>query len=272
MTADIAIRRQPTWAGRWYRPAMVGLTLGILAVLGVELWIGYGSLNWAGAWSGDFDTVLAAAQRLFTGQPYYLDRQVHGPYPHGQTDVLYPPVTMFLFAPFIVLPFIVYLLIPVVVIAWLVYRWRPAPWAWLLMALCLVWPATPLKVLGGNPSIYAALFVGLGLRYRWPGVFVLLKPSFLPLALIGITDRRWWIGLGLLVLGSLPFLSLTLQWFPVVMDNQGTGLLYSLVDLPIVLVPVIAWASSAAWPAGSGSVLSWRRRSAPALEMRSPGT
>jgi hypothetical protein len=226
---------------RWARPLAVGLTTVLLALFALELWYGWTAMGWSMAWGDDFQTVVDSAQRLFTGQPYYLDRQVHGPYPHGQTDVLYPPVTMFLFAPFIVVPFVVYVVIPIIVIGWLVYQWQPAPWSWPLMALCLVWPMTPLKTIAGNPSLYAALFVGLGLRYRWPGVFVLLKPSFGPLALIGIRDRGWWIGLGLLVLGSLPFIALTLQWPTVALDAQGTGLLYSLADLPMALIPILAW-------------------------------
>jgi hypothetical protein len=111
------------------------------------------------------------------------------------------------------------------------------------MAVCLLWPASGLKFVSQNPTVWIAAFVGLGLRYRWPGVLVLLKPSFLPLALIGIGSRGWWIGLGALVLLSLPFLADTLAYPGIVLGARSAdGLLYSLSDLPLVLVPVVAWA------------------------------
>ena len=82
----------------------------------------------------------------------------------------------------------------------------------------------------------------LGLRFRGPAVAILLKPSFLPLALIGIRSRSWWLGLGILALLSLPFLGDTLIYPKVMADSRNPdGILYSIADLPTMLIPVIAW-------------------------------
>jgi hypothetical protein len=213
----------------------------LLGLYVVEVVYAWTHLGWGFAFGNDLRIYTEATSRLFSDGSWYLDRQMHGPYELAYGDVLYPPVASFFFAPFIVLPTAVYLLIPITVVAWLVATWRPSPWAWPLIALFLVWPLTTLKATAGNPSMYVAMFVGLGLRYRWPGVFVLLKPSLGPFALIGIFDRRWWFGLAVLALGSLPFLAQTIAWPTVALDAVGGGLYYSLLDLPMVLIPTVAW-------------------------------
>ena len=230
-------------AGHWYRPVAFGLTAGILALFVVELTYGWTVMGWSQAWANDLEIYTAATDRLFSGGSWFFDRQLHGPYPLVNGDVLYPPVAAFVFAPWIVLPFALYLGIALSGLAWLVWDWKPAPWAWPLLALCLLYPGTGMKTIAGNPSIYAALFTGLGLRYGWPAAMVLLKPSLAPFALVGIRDRRWWIVAGLIVVGSLPFIPTTLEWPAAALNAQGGGLLYSVADLPMVLLPVIAWAS-----------------------------
>ena len=74
----------------------------------------------------------------------------------------------------------------------------------------------------------------------WPSTLVLLKPSLFPFALIGLRRRAWWAQLGLLGLLSLPVLYLTLIYPRVILDSRGGGLLYSLDDVPLLLLPVIA--------------------------------
>lgn len=120
------------------------------------------------------------------------------------------------------------------------------------MVLCLIYPGTPLKTIAGNPSIYVALFTGLGLRYRWPAAFVLLKPSMFPLAVIGWRDWRTYAVAALILGASLP-LAATWQWPRTVLDANGGGLLYSAWDLPMVLIPVIAWVASSSRARGGSS-------------------
>ena len=40
--------------------------------------------------------------------------------------------------------------------------------------------------------------------WRWPAILLTLKPTFAPLAVIGITERRWWLTLAALLLLSVP--------------------------------------------------------------------
>jgi len=124
----------------------------------------------------------------------------------------------------------------------LVRRWRPDPLAWVLIAACIVWPSTILKTISGNPNLWVMMLVAMGLAWRWPGALVLLKPSFLPLALIGVNSRGWWLALGTLVVLSLPFLADTLTYPLVIMNSRSPeGVGYSLWDVPTVLPPIFGW-------------------------------
>jgi hypothetical protein len=221
------------------------LTLVLLSLAAVELGIGLvGPSNWRVAIGMDLDFYAQAAARLFSGGDWYVDRQLHGPYQIVPfVDVLYPPAAAWIFAPFIVLPVGVLLALAIGTIAWLIRDWRPAPWTWPLMALCLLWPLTLLKSISGNSSLLVMMALGLGLRFGWPSAMILLKPSFLPMALIGVRTRGWWITAGVLAIASLPFLADTLRYPQVILDSRSAdGVLYSLNDLPTMLIPAIAWA------------------------------
>ena len=73
-------------------------------------------------------------------------------------------------------------------------------------------------------------------------MFVLLKPSLGPFALFGAWRRSWWVALGVLVAASLPFGALWLDWLTSVENSQGGGLLYSSLEIPMLLLPLVAWA------------------------------
>ena len=133
-------------------------------------------------------------------------------------------------------------IVPLGSIVLLMAHWRPAPWTWPLMALSILWPQTPLKVITGNPGMWIAAAVALGLRYGGPGALILLKPSFAPLALIGIRHRSWWLVAGGIALASLPFETLNLTYLSTILDARGQSILYSLPDLPLTLIPLVAWA------------------------------
>lgn len=220
-----------------------------LAAIAIVL-VGFTALEWAYGWTalgwqynhGDLAIYTDATRRLFAGGSWYLERQLGGPYLLAFGDVLYPPVAALFFAPWLVLPGWTFVVIPAAIVGWFVASERPSAAGWIAIALCLLWPPTGLKVLSANPNVWVAAFVALGLRYRWPGALVLLKPSFLPLALIGIRTRGWWLVAGALALLSLPFLAATLAYPGVVLGARGpeSGLLYSLADFPTVLIPVIA--------------------------------
>lgn len=224
------------------RPWAVSLTVVLLVLAALETAWGIRDFKWGDTPGIDLGIYLRATSRLFSGDSWFLDRQLGGPYLIHMGDVLYPPVTAFFFAPFFVLPAILWWAIPIGLAAWLIVGWRPAPWTWPLMALCILWPLTPAKTITGNPALWITAFVAAGLRWHWPSALVLLKPSLFPFALIGVRHRLWWVVVALLALGSLVWLDATRIWLQVLGNSQGGGLLYSAVDIPMLLLPVIAWA------------------------------
>jgi hypothetical protein len=226
---------------RWGSLIAAGLAVLIAATgLGVFV-LGLANVGWPNFWFEDLQVLTDATAGLFAGEGWYLDRQLNGPYQHVFGEVLYPPVAAWFFLPWLVLPAWTFVAIPVAIIAWHVVDARPAPWTWPLLAFGATFPITLIYAGYANPTIWIAAFAALGLRYQWPGALVLLKPSLVPFALIGIRSRGWWLCVALLALGSLPFLELTLQYPRVIFDMRGGGLLFSSLGLPIMLVPVVAW-------------------------------
>ena len=89
--------------------------------------------------------------------------------------------------------------------------------------------------------IWSVAALALGTIWYWPSVFVLLKPSLAPFALFGANRRRWWLALGGFVLVSLPFGSLWIDWVTSIVNARGGGLLYSTLEIPMLLLPLVAW-------------------------------
>lgn len=234
-----------TRAQRLTLTALAGSTAAILVLAAIELAYGLAYKGWANAIGGDLTYYASLARMLFTTGHWFPDKELHGPWlilHSGPLDVLYPPAVAWIFAPFIWLPVGVLLALVIGVNLWLIRDWRPAPWTWPLMALCVLWPLTLLKGIGGTSSLFVMMALALGLRYRWPSVFILLKPSLFPFALLGIRSKWWWVGLAVLGLMSLPFLRETLLYPQVILDSRNPdGALYSLTDVPMMAIPVIAW-------------------------------
>ena len=103
----------------------------------------------------DFALYRDVAARWLAGGPFYEPHQLAGPYVVAHGDILYPPVGLWLFVPFTVLPAFLWWAIPAALTVWAIARVRPRPAVWPLMALCLAWPTTPLKIWTGNPVIWA---------------------------------------------------------------------------------------------------------------------
>lgn len=226
---------------RWGRPIALGLSI-VIGVIGVTIFVMAGNrVGWTRILFDDLLIYRDATTRLLAGDAWYLARQMEGPYQILHGDVLYPPVTAWFFLPWLILPAWMFVTVPLGIVCWFVALARPAAWTWPVITLCLAYPVTLVYLLFANPSIWIGAFVALGLRYAWPGVLVLLKPSLAPFALIGIRSRGWWIGLAVLGLASLPFLGPTLDYPRVVLDSRGGGLLYSAISVPILLVPIVAW-------------------------------
>jgi hypothetical protein len=191
--------------------------------------------------SVDFNLYRDAAQRWLAGGSFYPGAQLSGAYPLGMGSILYPPVALWLLIPFTVLPAILWWAIPLALTGWGIWRLRPGFVVWPLLALCVAWPPTLVKLATGNPVMWVMAAMTIGVVAVGPAVFVLLKPSLFPFALWGARRRSWWIWMAAFLVASVPFGAMWGQWLTAVMNAQGGGLLYSVQEIPMLLIPVIAW-------------------------------
>jgi hypothetical protein len=189
----------------------------------------------------DYRLYMDATQRWLDGGPFYQPYQLQGPYTITPGDILYPPVALWLFVPFTFLPAALWWIVPLAVAGAVVLRLRPAPIAWPVLALCLAWPPTQVKVITGNPVIWVVAAMALGCLYRWPSVFVLIKPSLFPFALFGIRRRIWWAGLAVFVGLCIPFGAMWVDWLRTVVNSREGGVVYSIQEVPMLLLPLAAW-------------------------------
>lgn len=250
-TADRAARRR--WRlplppvrsegpGRWLDLASLAATAGLLALLAHDLIVLLPHLDPAKI-AVDYHLYMDATARFFGGGGYYLPDQLHGPYDVVPGHILYPPLFTLVVAPFLVLPALAWWVLPVAAVAFVTWRLRPRITAWPGIALCLWFPGTTVMLVAGNPTMLIVAALALAARWSWPGVLVLLKPSLLPFALLGIRSRRWWVALGVLALLGLPFGAMWLDYARVLLDaRQPLGPFYNLGQVPTMLLPVIAWA------------------------------
>ena len=229
--------------GPWYRPVAVGLT-GFIAFFACvnAWWLVQNVIALDGVPLGiDFAICREYATQWLAGEPYYPAAQLQGPYsPRGGLS-LYPPTFLYLMVPFTLLPAVLWWAIPIAIIAHVVWRHRPEPWAWPLIALVLWIPRSQEILTYGNPTMWAAAAVAAGTIWRWPAALVLFKLTLIPFALMGINRRSWWIAVGVLIAISLPFGAMWLDYAAVVSGLQTPLWQYSIVDIPLVSIGVIAW-------------------------------
>ena len=203
----------------------------------------------------DYRWHVEAAQRLLdTGTPY-LPFELAGPFVIGAGAILYPPTAFLLFIPFIWLPAVLWWAIPIAITAYGLWWHRPPLWAWVVITALFAFDKSINVYVFGNPSMWIVAAIAAGTVWRWPFVFVLAKPTFAPIALLGVRRRSWWVALALLGVVSLAFIPVWFDWFTVV-RNSDVSLLYNLPTLPLMLAPLVAWATGLARPA-------WLRRPPP---------
>lgn len=245
MVGGVATRRAPV---DWHRVVL-------LTVIGLgALWFVVGL--WAivtgnpGLVTGDAGIYRDATARWLAGEPFYYPYQLAGPYviPSGwvaEPPILYPPVALVFLVPASLLPMALWYAIPLGVTAWMVWSYRPSLAGWALIVVCLGAPATFWSIVAGNPVVWVLMAVALSTRWRWVSAFVLLKPSVFPFALPGIRDWRWWVVVAGMVVVTLLLWPMTLDWITAVRNASGerSGVLYSLREIPMLLIPWIAWAT-----------------------------
>jgi hypothetical protein len=236
MASDCLIR--PISFSRWLRPLVFGA-----ACAWTFAYLAYRLHGWFGAHLGwDFSHYLTAVKDwLHTGSPY-SPAAIAGPYVADAATMpfLHPPIALALFAPFLVLPAILWWAAPVAVLIVCLRQWRPGGWGWYGVLACAVYPRTLEVLLVGNSDLWVAGLLAGGLLLGWPAALLIVKPTAIPFALMGIRRRSWWIAAGLVILAALPFGVLWRDWVSVVVNvaDSGTYLVHS---LPLYVLPLIAW-------------------------------
>jgi hypothetical protein len=227
--------------GRLVRAAVFVLS-GALLVVGtvwaLQLWSIISSHQ--GGVGVDFHRYQELTGRWLSSGQFYLEHQLAGPTTVKDGDPLYPPIVLYLLVPFQLLPELLWWVIPLTVLAYVLVRLRPRAWTWPLLAAVVVWPRTPALIFYGNPGMWIDAAIAAGVLYAWPSALVLIKPSLLPLALLGIRKRSWWIAVCVLTIAAIPFGTLWLDYVTV-LRNSAVAATYSVLDLPLALAPVIAW-------------------------------
>jgi hypothetical protein len=114
------------------------------------------------------------------------------------------------------------------------------------MGLCLSTFWSVEIIASGNPGLWIAMFAALGTVWRPAFALVLLKPSLAPFALFGVRSRGWWVLLAAVVLVSLAFLPMWIDYLHVLLNGRGPLAVawYSIRDVPLVAIPLVAWAAS----------------------------
>lgn len=189
----------------------------------------------------DYELYMRATRRWLGGGHFYEPYQLAGPYLIGPGDILYPPVALVLFAPFVLLPAVLWWAIPLGATLLVLVLLRPSIMVWPLMAACLGWQPGQIHIISGNPVMWAMAAVALGTIFKWPSVFALIKPSLFVFAVFGARNRTWWYGLGLFAALSALFLPLWPDWLSAVLNSRGGGLFYSWQEAPLLALPIIAW-------------------------------
>ena len=218
-------------------------TLGILIAVGVADLLILPTIRQQ--WGEDYRFFMAIADRWRTGQSVYLPHQLAGPYVETSgVDMIYPPLALLLFVPMSFLPAALWWILPLGTVAVVVAYLRPEPWTWVVFALALWYPRDQSMIIWGNTGMWMAAFVALGILWGWPAALVLIKPSLLPFLAAGLRrPRALMAGIAALALLGLLMLPLWADFFTAV-RNAGSSwpsLLYSLPDIPLLFIPVIAW-------------------------------
>jgi hypothetical protein len=231
----------------------------LLTIIGLEiLWCGFILVQQFATnefFGLDYRWHVDAARRLLdTGTPYW-PWQIAGPYEIGDGAILYPPTAFLLFIPFIWLPTVLWWAIPIGITAVAFAVHRPPLWGWAVIGALLSYERSLNVYIYGNPSMWVVAAIAAGTILWWPLVFVFAKPTFTPIALLGIRHRSWWITAVVLAIASIPFGRVWLDWLAVV-RNSNVSLLYNLPTLPLMLAPIVAWLTGHRRPD-----LRWTRRS-----------
>ena len=250
MTRTIDPRRPvASWAAGSLRSRLAAISVILVVGLVVASVVATTAVAAANnQWGVDLGIMRALGHRWMVTGSMYAPYQLAGPYSLGEalwlseTPGVYPPAVAPLYAGLSLVPvafLFLWWIVPIAIVARWVVRCRPVLWAWVMIAACFVWPLTSWQFFVGGTAMWTTAFVAAGLR--WPGAaaLVLLKPTLWPFALIGFRHRSWW--LVVMVIAVLTMLGPWRDYLTVISYTEATGgLLYSLGNVPMMAIPVIA--------------------------------
>lgn len=222
-------------------PLVATGALGLLATAELAVMLTNRSII-PGMVGSDYRLYMDATRRWLAGGEFYPAWQLAGPHTSVDWPILYPPQTPVLFVPFLFLPAVLWFAIPIILTGWIIASCHPRPWTWpVMVGLFALFPVLWLPYISGTPTIWIVAALAAGTRWGWPAALVLLKPTLAPFALIGCRDRRWWVAALALVILGLVALPLTFRWLAALANFSSGGLLYSLENVPLMLLPLVAW-------------------------------
>ena len=99
---------------------------------------------------------------------------------------------------------------------------------------------TQTAFLFGNTDMWMAAAVAGGIRWGWPAALLVIKPTFLPLALVGVRRREFWFAMAAVAIVSIPMAALWLDYVHA-LRNVTIDAEYSLGSIPLVLSHLVAW-------------------------------
>ncbi len=144
--------------------------------------------------------------------------------------------------PFSFLPGWLWILIPAAVTLAVIAWHRPGPWR--LAVIAVVLASNPMEILdytAGTPTIWVVMFVALATRWPWWSALVLAKPTLVVFGLLGFAvTRPGGSPPSRCPLVSLAFWQMTLTWLGVMVDLHGATVLYSVPNVTLLLVPLVA--------------------------------
>jgi hypothetical protein len=194
--------------------------------------------------NADHHLYMEAAARIRAGGPLYPEWQLTGPYGLDSRPELYPPPTILLFVvPMSYLPDVLWWAIPLAILIGVVAVHRPSLVGWAGILACFAPPWAWDGILAGGLFMWVAAAVALGTIWPAASIAVLMKPSLYPFAIFGVRSKWWWVGLGLAIAVSLAMLPGWVDYVRALSNLTDPSLLYSIHNVPLVLVPLIAWAT-----------------------------
>lgn len=240
----VARSARPAIASRWSHPIAIGAAVLGCLVFGYLVFVQVTDQYFAPLRGLDRTIYREAALRVLFGGSWFYPEQVAGqPYEVVAGHVLYPPAAMLWLLPAALLPDVLWWAIPLAIITTMVVHHRPTPWGWAAIAGCLAYPASSQLVVAGNPGLWMAAAMAVATVWRPAAGFILFKPSLFLFALYGMRHRGWWVIVAAGATVSLLTLPAQVEWIAAIVNARGfsSGPLYSLRDVGLMLIPVVAF-------------------------------